>query len=107
MPVCHGVCNHVDECNNDVNKIMALVNSRNSKTNINDFIDRELPFYSAHYRSRCTTCEIFYLVFGGIRCPCCGNRVRTRSRSEKKLEDIIEPEPVILVRSHVGYSSRT
>jgi len=28
---------------------------------------------------RCRTCQSF-LKFDGIRCPCCGNKVRTNSR---------------------------
>ena len=37
---------------------------------------------------RCTTCQI-YLVWEGLRCPCCGQQLRTKPRKPEYKKNLL------------------
>jgi hypothetical protein len=42
------------------------------------------PRYATPQDCRCTECGGIYMVYYGIRCPCCGRVLRRGKRSKKK-----------------------
>ena len=107
---CYDICNAVDECDNDINKILALMDTRNvcikKEPNIKNFLPKGFSGKYVNIKGKCMICDFNYMNYDGLSCPCCGIRLRLSPYGKTKMKDIsVEHEPVIIVRSHVGYTT--
>ena len=103
---CYGVCNLVDQSNNDIEKILKLVASRSVyrkyEPNIKNYSPKGFDSnYINGIKGNFITCDYSYVTYDGLMCPCCSSLVRTSPNKNKR--KIVEPEPVLLIRSHVNY----
>ena len=57
-------------------------------------------------QKRCNVCAVF-LNYNGVRCPCCGCKLRTNPRSTKLRRSMLIHKESIMKKSHGNMSAYT